>query len=389
MDRNELRRMIEKLVEEDDQGLLKVKSQSTVLQDTAERLISSFQEINDFISETGREPQSNNEDMREFALYRRLMAFRGNPGHIEFLFQKDMFKILNPKKVIYSIEDIFMDDDLGLLEDWSDDIFKIKHIPKEPVSPDYVAQRQPCQDFQNYEHIFKRCEADLASGKRKLLPFSKEQQIEKGDFFVLKGILTYVALVGEKEISNGKKNARLRCVFENGTESDMLLRSLARELYKDGRRVTVNEDRLLDGLKGVTDDHKETGYIYVLKSHSQRSEIRSISHLYKIGFSRTAIEERIKNAEQEPTYLMAPVSLIASYQCFNLNPQKLELLLHTFFATVCLNVDVFDRDGQRHTPREWFVAPLQVINQAIEFLVSGEIVNYRYDENRQQIVGRE
>lgn len=378
-----------KLIEDDDLGILDIKPQSSSSKNPDELLFCRFQEINDFIREMGREPQADSKDMREFTLYERLNYIREDADKFKILLEHDEFKILNVKKAVASIEDIFNDDDLGILDDWSDDIFNIKHIPKESASPDYVAQRRPCQDFPNYEHLFKRCQADLVSGKRKLMPFAKEQQIDEGDFFVLKGILTYVARVGEKEINNGKKNARLHCVFENGTESDMLLRSLARELYKDGRRVTVHEDRLLDGLKGITGDDRETGYIYILKSHSQRSEIQSINHLYKIGFSRVPIEERIKNAIQEPTYLMAPVSLVASYQCFNLNPQKLELLLHTFFATVCLNVDVFDADGERHTPREWFVAPIQIINQAIEFLISGEIVNYRYDSNRQEIVGRE
>lgn len=384
MDRDKLL----KLIEDDDLGLLDIKPQSSNSKKPDEVLFCRFQEINDFIRETGREPRADSKDMREFTLYERLNYIREDADKFKVLLEHDEFKILNVKKAVTSIEDIFNDDDLGILGDWSDDIFNIKHIPKESASPDYVAQRQPCHDFQNYEHLFKRCHIDLVSGKRKVIPFAKEQQIDEGDFFILKGILTYVALVGEKEINNGKKNARLRCVFENGTESDMLLRSLARELYKDGRRVTFQKNRLLDSLKGISGDDRETGYIYVLKSHSQRSEIQSINHLYKIGFSRTPIEGRIKNAVQEPTYLMAPVSLIASYQCFNLNPQKFELLLHTFFATVCLNVDIFDRDGQRHTPREWFVAPLQVINQAIEFLISGDIVNYRYDHNQQRIVRR-
>lgn len=380
--------ILRKLKEEDDLGLLNTRAGSCTSQDPNDRLIASFQEINDFMAETGREPQPNNEDMREFALYSRLNSFRENPDNIPLLRRYDTFKILKEKKIISSLKDIFHDDDLGLLKDWSDDIFDIKHIPKESAVPDYIAQRKVCQSFQQYEHLFKQCQADLISGKRKLMPFANEQQIEKDDFFVLKGILTYVAFVGEKERSNRKINARLHCVFENGTESDMLLRSLARELYKDGRRVTIHEDRLLDGLKGIESSDKETGYIYILKSHSQRAEIQSINHLYKIGFSRFPIQERIKNALQEPTYLMAPVSEIASYQCFNLNPQKLELLLHTFFASVCLNVDVFGGDGQRYTPREWFVAPLQVINQAIELLISGDIVNYRYDSDLQKIVDR-
>ncbi len=132
----------------------------------------------------------------------------------------------------------------------------------------------------------------------------------------------------------------------------------------------------------------ETGWIYILKSHSQKSEVQSMNNLYKVGFSSTPIEERIKNAASEPTFLMAPVSLIASYKCFNLNPQKFELLLHTFFAAACINVDVFDDESRRHTPREWFVVPLEIINQAIELLISGEIVDYRYDHNLQEIMER-
>lgn len=380
------RDLLLQIIEDDDQGLLKIRSKPRSSQDPNEHLISAFQEINDFIYETGYEPQPNREDSREFSLYSRLNSLRENSDHIQLLLKYDKFKILGVKKIVSSIEDIFKDDDLGLLGDWSDDIFDIQHVSKELTSPDYVAQRKVCHNFQQYEHLLRQCQADLASGKRKLMPFAKEQQIEKGDFFVLKGILTYVAHVGEKELCNRKTNARLHCVFENGTESDMKLRSLARELYKDGRRVTVLEDRLLDGLKGKTGDDTETGYIYVLKSQSQRPEIQSINHLYKIGFSRLPIQERIKNASQEPTYLMAPVSEIASYQCFNLNPQKLELLLHTFFASVCLNIYVVGGDGQRHMPREWFVAPLQIINKAIKLLISGDIVNYRYDSGLQKIV---
>ncbi len=380
---------LKKLIKDDDSGLLDVKHPTSSLQDSDERLLSSFQEITDFFRETGHEPQANGKDMREYSLYNRLNHLRENTDKVKALLDHDEFKLLNQTRHVATIKDIFADDDLGILNDWSDSIFDIEHVPKKTATPDYIAQRTQCQGFCDFEHLFKQCHNDLAAGKRKLMPFAKEQQIHEKDFFILKGILTYIAHVGEKEICNGKKNARLRCIFENGTESDMLLRSLARELYKDGRRVTMHEDRLLDGFKGITGDDKEDGYIYILKSLSKTPEIQSTPHLYKIGFTRTSIENRIKNAEQDPTYLMAPVSVIASYQCFNLNSQRCESLLHTFFAYACLNMDVVDKDGQRHTPREWFVAPLPVINQAIEFLISGEIVNYQYDHHGQQIVRKD
>jgi hypothetical protein len=377
-----------KLIGDDDLGLLKIKPKASSASTSDERLVASFQEINDFVREVGHEPQANNKDMREFILHSRLNALKEDNDKVEFLLDHDKFGLLGATKPITSVEDIFNDDDLGILNDGPDSIFDIRHVPKETTMPDYIAKRKPCKDFDKFEHLFKQCQADLASGKRKPWPFAKEQQIENGHFFVLNGILTLVVEVGKKETINGKTNARLRCIFENGTESDMLLRSLARELYKDGRRVTEHEDKLLDGFNNITSEDEETGYIYVLKSLSQKPEIQSIGNLYKIGFSRIPVEERIKNAAQEPTYLMAPVSLVTAYRCYNLNPQKLEQLLHTFFGSACLNVDVFDNEGKRYIPREWFVAPLDVIEQAIHFLLSGEIVNYRYDPDRHEIVGR-
>ncbi len=166
----------------------------------------------------------------------------------------------------------------------------------------------------------------------------------------------------------------------------MLLRSLSAELYKHGRRVSENEDGLFGGSQGITEEDKETGFIYVLRSLSNDPKINSISNLYKIGYSNVPVEERTKNAEQEPTYLMAPVKIISVFTCYNVNPQKLEQLIHNFFGKVCLNFDIFDKNGVRHTPREWFIAPLDVIEDAIEFIITGDIVNYRYDAEKELIV---
>jgi hypothetical protein len=68
-----------------------------------------------------------------------------------------------------------------------------------------------------------------------------------------------------------------------------------------------------------------------------------------------------------------------------MNPQKFEKLLHQFFGSACLNLDVFDASGKRCIPREWFIAPLDVINTAINLLINGEIVNYRYNSTSQEI----
>lgn len=83
---------------------------------------------------------------------------------------------------------------------------------------------------------------------------------------------------------------------------------------------------------------------------------------------------------------MSAVRIVSIYETYNMNTQKFEQLIHRFFGKVCLNVDIFGNDGKRYTPREWFIAPLEVIEQAIELIITGEIVNYRYDEKNNEMV---
>ncbi|MFN5371341.1 MAG: GIY-YIG nuclease family protein [Bacteroidia bacterium] len=142
------------------------------------------------------------------------------------------------------------------------------------------------------------------------------------------------------------------------------------------------------GFTDITNEDKEAGYIYVLSSKSTDSQIREIKNLFKIGYSTTPVENRIKNAAKEPTYLMASVHVEAEYKTFNMNTQKFEQLLHNFFGSSCLNIDIFDEKGHRHMPQEWFIAPLHVIDQAIHYIISGEIVNYKYDSTSKEIIER-
>ncbi len=379
---------LKEIFDDDSLGLLNIKPTSSPARNEDERLIASFKEINDFYEKNKREPQQGR-DVQEYMLASRLKNFREDATKIEMLTKHDTYGLLKvEKKEIKSIDDILNDDSLGLLDISDDSIFNLKHVPKETTMPDYIASRKPCKDFKDFEEKFIQCQKDLKEGKRKLYPFRYEQQIDKGNFFVLKGVLLFVAEVGKREEVNGKINARLRCIFENGTESDMLLRSLSANLYKDGRRVTEHDEKLLDNFNNISSEDEEAGYIYILKSKSEKPEIKSINNLFKIGFSKTEVETRIKNANQEPTYLMADVITVAVYKCYNMNPQKLEQLLHKFFGSSCLNIDVYDNDGNRHTPREWFIAPIDVIEQAIEFIITGEILEYRYDAGKEIIVGR-
>ena len=150
---------------------------------------------------------------------------------------------------------------------------------------------------------------------------------------------------------------------------------------------TMNQIQdFLEGFNNITEEDEETGHIYVLTSQSKKEEIASLENLYKIGYSSISVQERIKNAENEPTYLMAPVKIESSWMCYNMNAQKFESLIHRFFGHTCLEIDVFDNNGIRHTPREWFIVPIEAIEQAISLIISGKIVDYRYDKESEVIV---
>lgn len=376
---------LRKLIEEDEFGLLDVKPKVCNNCTADERLVNKFEEINEFFEKTGQEPKDSN-DILERTLAYRLQNYRSDNCKKESLAQYDRHNLLNVViKEINSIDDILNDDAFGMFDDEEEDIFTLKHIPKEINMPDYIGRHKPCKDFEKFEPLFLQCHQELKEGKRDLSPFQKEQAIEVGMFFVLKGVLVYIAEVGEFEYVNGKRRARLRCIYDNSTESDILNRSLARALYRDGKRVSPVTEKMMDKFAGITEEDKESGYIYILQSLSTDEKIQSIADLYKIGFSTTPVLQRIKNADQEPTYLMAPVKIVAEYKTFNMNTQKFELLLHKFFGHCCVSIDIFDNKGMRHTPREWFQIPYDVVNQAINLISSGDIVDYKYDREAKKI----
>lgn len=298
---------------------------------------------------------------------------------------------------IKSLEDIFNDDELGLLDDGKDgDIFKIKHVPIQRALADEIAKRKRCKDFDKFEHLFKNVHKEIREGRRKLLPFNdKGYQLVEGNYYVLNGLLAYLSKINftsEAKTIDGKrfrKDGRTRTIFENGTESTMLYRSLAKALYKDGRIVSETNEQensnFYTNFSGITDEDTSTGYIYILKSQSKDYRIQSLAHLYKIGFATTTVVKRIANAKNEPTYLMADVEIVAEYQAFNINPQKFEYYLHAFFGQACLDLLVADKNGHMHQPNEWFIAPLEVIQQAVELLVNGQIMNYQYNKVTKKI----
>ncbi len=290
---------------------------------------------------------------------------------------------------INSLDDILDSDTFGILDKEDEkDIFTLKNVPKidkERAATDFVARRKKLEDFNKYEEMFMQCQKELKEGKRKLVKFN-ERYFEKGAFFVLKGVLVYLEkIMNLKKDKNHKLDARTMTIFENGTYSNMLLRSLGKGLYEDGYFVSEHEDRVLHRFDNITNEDKQNGYIYILKSLSSDDRITTKRNLYKIGFSTTAVETRIKNAKNDPTYLMADVKLVSSYEVYNINPSKLEQLIHKFFSKSCLDIDIVDEKGDIHKPREWFVAPIDIIEEAIELIINGKIIDYCYDTDGEKI----
>ncbi|KKB33784.1 GIY-YIG nuclease family protein [Bacillus thermotolerans] len=333
-----------------------------------------FLEIVEFVKKHGREPQKVPNDLVERSLASRLMGLRKDPERIKHLKQYDEIGLLEKEvKIpeISSVDDILSKGSSVLLGDSLDNdkaasIFDTSSLKKVTTMPDYVAKRKKVEDFEQYEELFRKCHKEITEGRRKILRFRNEQDIRPNSFYILKGVLLYVENVGERKKIKGKTNARLRCVFENGTASDMLLRSLSAELYKNGRRVTDNEDNLLNN---VREDDVSTGFIYVLRSLSTDPQISSIKNLYKIGFTTGSVENRIRNAENESTYLYAPVEIVTTYQVYNMNGSKFETAIHHALANNNLDVSILGANGKMLVPKEWFVVELEALQEVINKIV--------------------
>lgn len=395
-------KILNEIFNNDSLGLLKVLPKSSPARNADERLLASFQEIVDFYEKNNnQEPTPNPSNIAEYQLYSRLKNLRESEEKILALASVDKYNLLQSvKQEINSIDDIFSDNTFDLLNTDSEGLFVFKHTPKEyeRASAEFVARRKPCKDFKKYEPLFKEIQKDLANKKRKLIDFAQRNLVE-GSYYVHNGVLFLLENINITQKEHYKpdgtrvrEDGRTRCIFENGTESNMLKRSVEKILYANGKVVTENIDKVNEGFienfSAITEEDEEAGYIYVLKSRSTDNRITSIQNLFKIGYSKTEVTERIKNAEKEPTYLMAPVDYIAGWKCYNMNPQKFEQLIHNFFGNSCLEIDVFDEKRKRYMPREWFIAPIEVIEQTIELIINGKVINYKYDAENMTIIKR-
>jgi hypothetical protein len=378
--------LLKKIFDDDEHDLLKITPRIKPATPD-DRLANSFLEINDFYAENGRIPAVNTPDINERKLGVRLRAILLDDEKVETLKPFDTNNLLQPETPPGSISEIFEDDSLGLLDDPTG-ILTIRNVPRDIKKADSIARAQKAKCFAKYEQGFKDVHTGLSSGQLTRASINSEDQVQKGRYFVYNGVLAFVEDRAESFDSNGKKNAGLYVIYENGTESNILLRSFARTLYrtKDGARVVPANHQSLTEWSDVSDEDQTSGYIYVLSSLSEEPHIQDLLNLYKIGFTTDSVEDRIRNAETDPTYLMAPVKIKAKYKCFNMNTQKFEHLLHRFFSDVKLDLSISITEQTNHAPSEWYVVPLDVIDRVANLIISGEIVNYRYDSGLRDIV---
>lgn len=364
-----------------------------------ERIIAGFEDILRFYEAHKRAPQHGEGcDIFERLYAVRLDQLRKLPEAHALLAKLDKPGLLSeapatPASVDELDEDALLAE-LGVSSDPADhaDITVLRHVRPhvERQAAEEIADRTPCEDFDNFQPLFEQVEQELKSGVRKALRFGRDTSIDKGNFFIVGGQLAYVADVGETfKAPNGESDARLRVVYANGTESNLLRRSLQRALYKDdsGRRLTDTDMGPLFGDQAEPDDI-ETGTIYVLRSlsaHPFVAEHRTLIH--KIGVTGGKVETRIAIAENDATYLLAPVEVVAEYKLHNLSRTKMENIFHRLFGAVQLDLTIEDRFGKPVKPREWFVVPLHVIDEAVERIRDGSITELVYDPKTARLVG--
>jgi hypothetical protein len=275
--------------------------------------------------------------------------------------------------------------------DDSADITELTHVrPHAEIrAAENIANRERCKDFGHFQPLFKLAEADLKAGVRQTRTFERDASVAEGNFFILGGQFVYVAEMGEVfRTPNGEPDARLHVIYSNGTESNLLLRSLQRALYKDetGRRLTDPDAGPL--FSGVREDSDvESGTIYVLRSLSDNPYVAAHRELiHKIGVTGGKVETRIANAAHDATYLLADVEVVATYKLVQINRVKLENLLHRLFSPAQLDLTIPDRFGNPVRPREWFLVPLQVIDEAVQRIREGSIAGLVYDPNVARLI---
>lgn len=355
-----------------------------------ERVIAGFEDILKFVDEHGHPPQHGEDrDIFERLYAVRLDRLRELPDCRVLLAEFDRFGLLKLAVPAYGglaeeADDNALLAELGVEKIQAAEITKLTHVkPREEVrAAEEIANRTPCVDFNRFKPLFAQIRADLDTSIRETRRFGEDADIRQGEFFILGGQMAYVADMADEFMTEyGRTDRRLRVIYDNETESDLLLRSLQRALYKDdaGRRITDPNAGPLFG-KAADDEDLESGTIYVLRSKSEHPKIAAHRELiHKIGVTGGKVETRIANAALDATYLLADVDIVATYKLFNINRTRLENILHRVFSAAQLDLTIDDRFGNPVRPREWFLVPLNVIDEVVEKIRDQSITKFQYD----------
>ena len=363
-----------------------------------ERIIAGFEEIQRFVEEHARVPQHGEDrDIFERLYAVRLDRLSEQTDSLELLKSMDHQGLLDSKKKenTESLADSLDDDEilaaLGVEVETSS-IQELKHVrpSKEIRAAEEIANRAKCEDFDQFKSLFEQVQSDLKAGTRQMIRCDDKTDVKVGDLMVLKGQTAYVATAGEIFINEeGREDCRLRVVYSNATESQMLRRSFQKRLWEDdtARRIVTPSDMGPLFSDQVGDEDRASGTIYVLRSLSDEPFIQEHRELiHKIGFTNGSVEKRIADAENQATYLLAKVEVVASYSLYNLNANKLENLFHRIFEGAKLDIEIKDRFGKPFKPREWFLVPLPVIKQAVAYIMDGTIGDHVYDPQCAELV---
>jgi hypothetical protein len=359
-----------------------------------ERIISGFKDIQRFVEKQGRAPE-HGEDREIFErLYAvRLDRLRALQECRSLLIPLDHQGLLSGKEIVAAASTEMIDDDelLAELKDaaGAGGITELRHVRKsaDKRAAEEIANRTVCADFEKFEPIFERVKRELKSGIRHTLPVQtldeiRMAEIQKDECFIVHGQIAYVAEVGEDfRTQYDRRDSRLRVIYDNGTESNLLMRSFQRALHRDAAgRLITNPDTGPLFAEQPADDDLASGTIYVLRSKSDHPVVAANRDvLHKIGVTGSRVETRIANANLDPTFLMADVEIIATYELYNINRIKLENVIHRVFDPAQLDIELRDRFGNPVKPREWFLVPLFVVNEVVERIKDGSITQYIYD----------
>ena len=364
-----------------------------------ERIVAGFEDILRFHQAHGRAPlHGEGRDIFERLYAVRLDQLRKLPEAPMLLAALDSPGLIagavaaSPGMNDMSEDALLAELGLGQAAPEVGDITVLRHVRSraEKSAAEEIADRTPCADFAQFQPLFKQVEREMKSGLRKALRYGSDTSIACGNYFIVGGQLAYVAEIGDSvKTQSGHDDARLRVIYNNGTESNLLLRSLQKALYKDdtGRRLTDPDMGPLFGDTPMSDDIG-TGTIYVLRSRSNHPYV--VEHrelIHKIGVTGGTVAARIAGAEKDATYLLAEVEVVAEYRLHNLNRTRLESIFHRVFGAAQLDLTIEDRFGYPVKPREWFLVPLQAIDEAVQRIRDGSITHVVYDPETARLVG--